>query len=121
IFLNSTAADAITPVFVQATPFNIPVGTDPHGISVGDFNRDGRDDLAIVNSRSNNISILLGNGNGTFGPATNLSSFLISSPEAVAIADFNRDGKLDLAIADLGSNDVWIFLGDGAGGFTATA
>ncbi|HEX7139766.1 MAG TPA: FG-GAP-like repeat-containing protein, partial [Vicinamibacterales bacterium] len=83
------------------------------------FNRDGKIDLAVANSGSNDVSVLLGNGNGTFQTAVSYS--VGTTPEAVIAADFNRDGKLDLAVANSASGTVSILLGNGDGTFqTAT-
>ena len=86
-------------------------------MAVGDFNRDGRQDLAVANRNTDNVSILLGNGNGTFGAATNFAAG--DGPRSVAIGDFNGDGRLDLAVANQNSNNVSILLGNGDGTFGA--
>ena len=76
-------------------------------------------DLAVANTASDNVSILLGNGRGTFGTATNFA--VGDFPSSVAIADFNSDGDLDLAVTNQGSDTVSILLGNGDGTFgTAT-
>ena len=95
---------------------NFAVG-DPRSVAVGDFNGDGKVDLAIPNQVANNVAILLGTGNGSFSAATNFAAG--SGPRFVAVGDFNGDGKLDLAVANNGSNDVSILLGTGAGGFSS--
>jgi phospholipase C len=101
------------------TKTDITVGTAPVGIARGDFNGDGKIDLAVANSGSNRVSILLGNGNGTFtlksSPATG------GTPVAIATGDFNGDGKLDLAVANQGGSTLTIGLGNGDGTFTATS
>lgn len=94
------------------------------GMFVGDLSRDGNPDLAVTNYHSNadpaqgSISVLLGNGDGTFQPAVNYSvpGF---SPSAIVGADFNGDGALDLAVVGLNANGgaVRIFLGSGDGAF----
>lgn len=69
----------------------------PFGLSaaVGDFNRDGKLDLAVA---GNSLEVFFGNGDGTFqAPVSYLPGTL---PYSVATADFNRDGKLDLAVGD---------------------
>jgi hypothetical protein len=77
-------------------------------VAIGDFNGDGIPDLAVANSFSNNVSILLGTGTGTFGAATNFT--VSGSPISVAIGDFNGDGMSDLAVANFGSNTISILL-----------
>ena len=69
----------------------------------------------MANKTSNNLSILLGNGDGTFKKATNYQ--VGTNPSDVATADFNGDGNLDLAISNYGSNNVAIMLGTGTGTF----
>jgi hypothetical protein len=82
---------------------------------VGDFNRDGKLDLAVAKGGSNGVSILLGNGDGTFQSAVNYNAGINTS--SVAVGDFNKDGKLDLVAANRSSNAVSILLGDGDGTF----
>ena len=72
-------------------------------------------DLAVANFFSNNVSILLGTGTGTFGNATNFA--VGSFPNSVAVGDFNGDTRLDLAVAIFGSDNVSILLGTGTGTF----
>lgn len=91
------------------------VGLGPTYAVVGDFNGDGKLDLATANADDNTVSILLGKGDGTFQPATAYPVSLYST--ALAAADFNRDGKLDLAVNDGGSDTVSILLGNGDGTF----
>ena len=76
-------------------------------------------DLAVANSGSNNVSILLGTGTGSFGAATNFNAG--TNPSSVTVGDFNSDNKSDLAVANYGANNVSILLGNGAGNFSAAA
>ena len=97
-----------------------PTGMYPYSLAVADFNGDGIPDVAVANSNSNNLTILLGNGDGTF-TATASSPQTGGSPFFVTVGDFNRDGKVDLAVANVNTNSVTILLGNGDGTFTATA
>jgi hypothetical protein len=99
---------------------SIATGSYPSSIASGDFNGDGIPDMALVNSNSNTLTILLGNGDGTF-KATATSPQTGSNPVFVAVGDFNNDGKADLAVANANSNTLTILLGNGEGTFTATA
>jgi hypothetical protein len=96
------------------TPTPISVAQSPNSVATGDFNADGKLDLAVANGASNNVSILLGKGDGTFQTAVNYNAG--SGPQSVAVGDFNADGKLDVAIANNGGN-VSILLGKGDGTF----
>ena len=87
--------------FVPAT--NFTVGISPRSVTVGDFNGDGKSDLATANRTNDNVSVLLGTGTGSFGTATNFA--VGSSPYSVTVGDFNGDGKSDLATANLSSNN----------------
>ncbi len=88
-------------------------------MAVGDFNGDGKPDVAVTNSGANGVNVFLNDGGGLSAvsaiPATG------DSPSSIAAADFNGDGKLDLAVANSGSNNVTILLGNGDGTFTAAA
>ena len=97
------------------TRVDYAAGTNPASVAVGDFNRDGVPDVAVANYGSNTVSVLLGNGDGTFQPALTLAAD--ANPEFVAVSDFNRDGVPDLVVACSGSNSVSVFLGNGDGTF----
>src|SRR2546428_13621074 len=68
-----------------------PVGVNPQAVVTGDFNGDGRLDLAVANQSSNTVSILLGNADGTFQPAQNFATG--TGPQSPAVGDFNGDGR----------------------------
>jgi uncharacterized protein (TIGR03437 family) len=88
-------------------------------VAVADFNRDGKPDLAVANATSNSVTVLLGNGSGGFTTAPGGPLPVGASPESVTVADFNADGKPDLAIANAMSLTITVLLGTGTGGFTA--
>ncbi|HBI41831.1 MAG TPA: hypothetical protein DDY78_03115 [Planctomycetales bacterium] len=92
-----------------------PVGASPQAVVTGDFNGDGRLDLAVANLSSNTVSILLGNADGTFQAAQNFATG--AGPQSLAVGDFNGDGKLDLVTVN--ANDVSVLLGNGNGAFQA--
>jgi hypothetical protein len=104
-------------------PTNYPVGTAPVAVAVGDWNGDGKQDLAVVNSGSSSVSILQGNGDGTFQPAKSYS--VGTNPVFLAAGDFNQDHNADLAVALAGdisngqTGGVSILLGNGDGTFQA--
>ncbi|UPK26632.1 beta strand repeat-containing protein [Bradyrhizobium sp. 195] len=84
-------------------------------VNTGDLNGDGHADLVTANIDSNGVSVLLGNGDGTFGAATTFATG--TGPSSIAIADLNGDGRLDLMTSNVNSSDVSVLLGNGLGGF----
>lgn len=95
------------------------VGVEPQQVVTADFNHDGNLDLATADFTSQDVSILLGKGDGTFRRAHSFSTPL--APSALAIGDFNEDGNLDIAVTEYGlsSSELAIFLGKGDGTFVA--
>ena len=88
-------------------------------LAIGDFNGDGKLDLAVANSNANNVSILLGTGTGIF---TVSGAFSVGTqPDFVAMGEFNGDGKPDLAVANLNSGNVSILLNNGTACNTQTS
>jgi hypothetical protein len=80
-----------------------------------DLNGDGYTDVVTANRSGSNISLLLNQGNGTFGPAINMDAGG-SLETACAAADANNDGIMDLFVGSLGSSEIAVLLGDGNGG-----
>jgi len=121
VFSLSNLANAATIGFKPGVTY--PVGTGPLAVVAGDFNGDGKIDLAVVNNGNasagddGGVSILLGNGDGTFRAAVNIP--VGKNPVSIAVVDFNGDNRLDLAVikADGGVGDVGILLGNGDGTF----
>src|SRR6516162_5915217 len=103
--------DRCLPSFLSAV--NYPVGVTPVAVVTGDFNGDGKLDIAVANTDSNTVSILLGKGDGTFQPALNIATGY--RPQSLAVGDLNGDGKLDIVTAN--ANDVSVLLGNGDGTF----
>jgi hypothetical protein len=95
------------------------VGTGANEILVADFNHDGNLDLAVANAGGNTVSILLGNGDGTFRPANDV--VIAGHPTAIAAADFTRDGFADLTVIDCIPNvkcNLLIYRGNSSGNLT---
>jgi tetratricopeptide (TPR) repeat protein len=100
------------PVAIASGTFGNTV-TNSSGVTVSPV------DLVIANSTSNNVTVLLGNGDGTFVEAAGSPYAVGKDPSSVVVADFNGDGNLDFAVANKGDNTISFFKGDGKGGFTA--
>jgi hypothetical protein len=113
--------------FFQAPNSPVPTGNEPAAGATGDFNGDGKPDLAIMNSLDDAIVILLGNGDGTFAQGATIPNVTASncipfplnqrSNCSVVAGDFNQDGKVDLAATSDFDNTVTILLGNGDGTF----
>jgi hypothetical protein len=106
------------PAFVA--PVDYTVGAYPIGIQGGDFNGDGIPDVATMNvsATAGSVSVLLSNGDGTFQsarntPITNYYPYGYGGNDELAVGDFNRDGKLDLATSAMYGINILLGRGDG--------
>ena len=102
--------------FVQSA--RVPTGNYPGLLVVGDFNGDGKLDMAVTNKGDGTLTVALGNGDGTFGAPSTIPLGSGTQPQGLMAADFNQDGKLDLAVTETGENQIAILLGNGNGTFT---
>jgi hypothetical protein len=109
--------DALPALFTAAAFYR--AGLYPCGVAVGDFNGDGRPDLAVANSQRHQVNVLLGKDDGTFGDPVAVDAGQWSA-SFVATADLDRDGKLDLVVLDQGRY-VRVLLGNGDGTFKPPA
>ncbi len=116
--LAQSSSGCETLSFTQPAGTPLTAGSLPRAIAPGDFNGDSRPDLAVLNSGSNSVTILLGTGSGGFTMAAT-SPATGNSPSSIAAGDFNNDGRLDLAVTNSVSNNVTILLGNGT--FTAAS
>jgi uncharacterized protein YfaP (DUF2135 family) len=96
-----------------------PAGPMPESVALGDLNGDGKVDLAVADANlpgpTGSVSVLLGNGDGTFSSPVAFATGAVST--SVAVGDLNGDGKLDLAVANQGTSNVSVLLGRGDGTF----
>ena len=94
-----------------AAKVDYATGIGPAGVAVGDFNGDQKPDLSVANYGAENgttVSVLLGNGNGTF--AAKVDYITGTAPGDIAIGDFNGDQKPDLAVTNNGSATLSVLL-----------
>ena len=111
--LQSSPGTTPAPLFREQVEY--PTGQVPGSVVVADFNGDGKPDLANISSGDNTVSVLLGNGDGTFQPHVDYATG--DYPVWEAVSDFNGDGKPDLAVANDLGNTVSVLLGNGDGTF----
>ena len=128
---ENSSANSVTVVLQNSDgtfqpPVSYAVGNSPASLQVGDVNKDGKLDLLVVNLNDNTLSVLLGNGNGTFQAqkVTTIIGPITGATCCLAVADFNRDGNLDVAApvpvpTEQGAYGVAILLGKGDGTFQA--
>ena len=112
---NSSSSENIV---ASSDTNKIKVGNAPGSIEIADFNNDKFADFAITSETDSSITILLGNGKGRFAAAENSPFFAGSIPNDISIADFNKDGNVDLAIANHEKQYLTVLLGNGKGNFT---
>ena len=108
-------------LYRQAAGSPIATSLFQSSIACGDFNGDGMPDLAVTNQAANTVTILLGIGLGRFTPAPGSPFPAGTDPRYVLVADLNRDGIQDLAIANGSAGKVTILLGNGRGGFSPSS
>ncbi len=106
IVLHPAEADSL---FYPAV--NYDTGDRPYSVAIGDLNGDGDPDLAVANRESDNVSVLLGNGDGSFQSAVNYGAG--DEPFSVAIGDLNGDGDPDLAVVNRESDNVSVLINTG--------
>ena len=107
----ATNHSSVTILLSNGKTFSYQVNCSYQALAVGDFDGDGKLDLAVAGYNIPAVSIMLGNGDGTFQAPVRYG--LLAIPVAVAVGDFNRDGKPDLAVS--AGEDVSILLGSGNG------
>jgi hypothetical protein len=118
LFNGGSVISNYSPIAVQA-------------LALGDFNNDGVPDLLTLDDNGNTagVGIMLGNGDGTFATVASITTFSCTLEGGIVTGDFNNDGNLDFAVVsgspggdcNFNPGTLWIYLGNGAGGFTLKA
>jgi hypothetical protein len=115
-----TALAAGDGTFSPSNGSPISVGSTPDSSATGDFDQDGDLDLAVANRDSANVTVLVGDGTGSFTAAATLPLTNDGRPTSIVAGDFNGDPDPDLAVAEPGANVVAIFTGASGTTFTST-
>lgn len=114
VMLATVGIDRAAPLYPG--PISETGGRGATDVALGDFNADGILDAAVTNQNSNDVSVMLGAGDGTFGPATR---YPVGGPRRIVAGDFNLDGRPDLAVVNQsGVDPLSIMIGQGDGTFT---
>ncbi len=106
----------LNPSFASAGEIITAAGSAPRAVAVADLDADGIPDMAVANNASNDVSVLIGLGDGGFAPPVNYATGG-TGPSSVAVGDFNRDGRPDLAVGNKDSDKVSVLINAGAGTF----
>jgi hypothetical protein len=104
-------------VFSNATSSPIAVGTHPVDVALGDFNGDGKIDIAVTNNGSNTVSILVNDGSAGFTAQPTVPTG--TGPRGVTAGDVDGDGDIDLVVTNFSAGTVSVLLNDGSGHFSA--
>ncbi len=105
----------------RSSPFRAPAflalgpNRQPSCLATGDFNGDGKPDLVVASTGTNDVTMLLGDGHGDFRQGSTAPAG--ANPTEIFVADLDHDGHLDLAIANHDTSYLTILRGDGRGGF----
>lgn len=113
VFLNQGDRTGMYEDFIQPT---FPVEDRASPSEPADFNRDGHVDICVANINTARVSILLGNGDGSFGTQQQVT--VANAPRGVAVLDVDGDGDMDIANTNAGGSSVSILINNGSGVFT---
>ncbi len=112
-FLQGSANGTFT---LSGASLSLPLGSAPYGLAVGDFDGDGRDDVAVADGGSNLVRIYLRSGPFTFAAPQNIPTG--SQPASLVVGDFDRDGDLDIVSVNQGAGNLSFLQNNGSGVFS---
>ncbi len=118
-FAACALSGCINPPILFQAAITTGVGLRPSASAVGDLNGDGIPDIVTANAGNASVSVLIGNGNGTFQPQRMVA--VGNNPRALVLADLDGDGKLDLVTVNADDNTVSLLRGNGNGTFQPQA
>ncbi|CAF4542922.1 unnamed protein product [Rotaria socialis] len=107
--------------FIAQVTYSTGGGSNPAFLAAADVNGDGKIDITVANYGASNVGVLINNGNGTFAAQVTYSTGGSSNPNCVVAADVNKDGKVDIIVANNGLNNVGVLLNVGGIAFTPQA
>jgi FG-GAP-like repeat len=116
--MSAPPAPAARGDFALASTSPEMAGDLAHSVASATSVGDSRQDLAVANFGSNNVTILVGDGGGDFKPVPTSPEAVGKAPTSVAAGDFSGDGRQDLAVANFGSDNVTVLNGGGSGDVT---
>ena len=112
VFLNGGDGAGTFEDMLQPT---VPVGNQASPSEPSDFDRDGEVDVCVANIADGTVSVVLGNGDGTFQPQQTLA--VGSNPRGIAVLDADGDGDTDIAVTSSDASTITLLLNDGSGAF----
>ena len=115
VLLLVGAASAWAAFVTEGSPYT--VGDDPYSLNAGDFNGDGRPDVATINGTSSNVSVFLRQAGGGFAQEAGSPIAVGSGPSGATVGDYNGDGRAALAVASFVAGNVSVLLRQPGGGF----
>jgi hypothetical protein len=96
--------------FAVGMTYSTGARSRPYTVAIADFNNDNRSDIVIANSGTNNIFLLYGYGNGTFGNDTSYPFGYGYQPYSVAVSDLNQNNWMDIVIACYDTDHIEVLM-----------
>ena len=102
-------------LFLSQTTYPTGGSSNPRGVAVNDVNGDNKPDIVVADNGADTVGVFLNRGNGTFLAQTSYTTGSGSSPYGVALSDVNGDSKLDIVVANDGTDNVGVLINRGNG------